>query len=76
MPDDLTQRPDAARKALEMLAIEGYRSGALSAQQTRLLLGFETSLELDAFLKENEVWERAYGVDDLEKDAAGFKRQA
>jgi len=76
LPDDLTQRPDAARKALEMLAIEGYRSGALSAQQTRLLLGFETSLELDAFLKENEVWERAYGVDDLEKDAAGFKRQA
>lgn len=48
----------------------------MSAQQTRLLLGFETSLELDAFLKENEVWERAYGVDDLEKDAAGFKRQA
>ena len=64
LPDDRTQLPDPARKALEMLAIEGYRSGALSSQQTRLLLGFQTSSELDAFLKENGVWEHAYGVDD------------
>jgi hypothetical protein len=75
LPDDLTQLPNPARKALEALAIEGYRSGALSSQQTRLLLGFETSFELEAFLKENGVWERAYSVEDLDKDAAGFKQQ-
>ena len=42
LPDDFAQRPDPAREALEAFAIEGYRSGALSAYQTRMLLGFET----------------------------------
>ncbi len=74
LPDDLTQHPEPAREALEALAIEGYRSGALSAYQTRLLLGFETRYELDGFLKTHEVWERAYSVEDLESDAAGFER--
>ncbi|HTW81510.1 MAG TPA: UPF0175 family protein [Terracidiphilus sp.] len=76
LPDNLAQRPDAAREALEAFAIEGYRSGALSAYQVRVLLGFETRYELDGFLKKHEVWERAYTVEDLEKDAAGFAREA
>jgi len=76
LPDNLAQRPDAAREALEAFAIEGYRSGALSAYQVRVLLGFETRYELDGFLKKHEVWERAYTVEDLEKDAAGFARKA
>jgi predicted HTH domain antitoxin len=74
LPDDLSLRPDPAREALEAFAIEGYRSGALSANQIRLLLGFETRYELDGFLKDRQVWERAYSVGDLEKDAAGFER--
>jgi uncharacterized protein UPF0175 len=76
LPDDLAKRPDAARAALEAFAIEGYRSGALTAHQTRVLLGFETRYELDGFLKEHQVWERAYSVENLEKDAAGFERTA
>jgi hypothetical protein len=76
LPDNLAQRPNAAREALEAFAIEGYRSGALSSYQIRLLLGFETRYELDNFLKDHEVWERAYTVEDLEKDAAGFEREA
>ena len=76
LPDDLPQRPDPARVALEAVAIEAYRSGALSSYQTRLLLGFETRYELEGFLKDHEVWEHAYSVEDLEKDAAGFERQA
>jgi predicted HTH domain antitoxin len=75
LPDDLTQHPDPAREALEALAIEGYRSGALTALQTRTLLGFETTYQLDGFLKQHEVWEHAYSVEDLEKDAAGFEQQ-
>lgn len=74
LPDDLPERPDAPRQALEALAIEAYRSGALSAFQTRLLLGFETRYELEGFLKDHEVWEHAYSVEDLEKDGAGFER--
>ena len=42
LPDDLTQHADPAREALEALAMEGYRSGALSVYGTRLLLGFAT----------------------------------
>lgn len=75
LPDDLALHANPAREALEAFAIEGYRSGALSAYQTRLLLGFETRDEFNGFLKQHEVWERAYSVDDLDKDAAGFERQ-
>jgi predicted HTH domain antitoxin len=76
LPDDLVQRPNPGREALEALAIEGFRSGALSFYQTRVLLGFDTGEELDGFLKEHEVWEHSYSVEDLEKDAAAFKRLA
>jgi len=74
LPDDLSQHADPVREALEALAIEGFRSGALSAYQTRSLLGFETRDELNGFLKRHQVWEHAYSIDDMEKDAAGFER--
>jgi hypothetical protein len=73
LPDDLAQHANPVREALEAFAIEGYRSGALSAPQVRELLGFETRYELDGFLKAHQVWERAYSILDLEKDAAGFE---
>lgn len=73
LPDDLIQRPDPAREALEALAIEGFRSCALSFYQTRILLGFATREQLDGFLKAHEVWENSYSIEDLEKDAAGFE---
>ena len=50
------------------MAIEGYRSRALTAYQTRRLLGFETRYELDGFLKAHNVWEHAYRIEDLDRD--------
>jgi hypothetical protein len=76
LPDDLARLPNPARAALEAFVIEGYRSGALSAYQTRQLLGFETRYELDGFLKEHGVWDHAYSLEDMAKDRAGFDRQA
>ena len=76
LPDDLAQRANPVREALETFAVEGYRSGALTAPQVRELLGFETRYELDGFLKAHGVWERAYSIQDLEKDAAGFEHHA
>jgi hypothetical protein len=76
LPDDLAQHANPVREALEAFAIEGYRSGALTAPQVRELLGFETRYELDGFLKAHQVWERAYSIQDLEKDAAGFEHRA
>lgn len=73
IPDDIAQRLAAygqnpARATLEAVAIEGYRSGALSAYQTRRLLGFGTRYELDGFLKAHNVWEHAYNLEDLKQD--------
>lgn len=73
IPDDMALRlapngQDPTRASLEAVAIEGYRSGALTAAQTRRLLGFETRYELDGFLKAHNVLERAYSLEDLEHD--------
>jgi predicted HTH domain antitoxin len=73
IPDDMARRltrpgQDPSRIALEAMAIEGYRSGALSAGPTRRLLGFATRYELDGFLKAHNVWEHAYDFDDLADD--------
>jgi predicted HTH domain antitoxin len=81
IPDDMAgklapQGQDPARAALEAVAIEGYRSGALSAYQTRRLLRFETRYELDGFLKAHNVWEHAYGLEDLEQDRQTLRQLA
>jgi predicted SAM-dependent methyltransferase len=71
IPDEMAQwltangqNPSCA--AVEALAIERYRSGALTASQARRRLGFETRYELDGFLKSHNVWEHAYDIEDLE----------
>lgn len=72
LPDDIAQRLAQGRNlsmaALEAIAIEGYRSGTLTPNETRRLLGFETRYELDGFLKQHHVWENAYDLEDLEQD--------
>lgn len=78
IPDDVAEKltregQDPARATLEAVAIEGYRSGALTAYQTRRLLGFDTRYELDGFLKAHGVWEHAYGIEDLEQDRQSLR---
>lgn len=73
IPDDVArilapQGQDPARATLEAVAVEGYRSGALSPYQIRRMLGFETRYELDGFLKAHNVWENSYGLEELEQD--------
>jgi len=57
---------DLPRAALESLALEAYRSRALTAAQLRRLLGFETRMQVDAFLKEHEIYD--YSIADFEQD--------
>jgi Uncharacterised protein family (UPF0175) len=57
---------DLPRAALESLALEAYRSHALTAAQLRRLLGFETGMQVDAFLKEHEVYD--FTAADFEQD--------
>ncbi|MBM3770951.1 MAG: UPF0175 family protein [Acidimicrobiia bacterium] len=67
LPDDVALRPDPGREALEALAIEGYRVGALTHYQASQLLRV-SRLEFDALLKKHDVEEHAYDVEDLEQD--------
>ncbi|MBM3775799.1 MAG: UPF0175 family protein [Acidobacteria bacterium] len=57
---------DLPRAALESLALEAYRSHALTAAQLRSLQGFETRMQVDAFLKEHEVYD--FTAADFEQD--------
>ena len=71
LPEDIAQRlestwKDLPRAALESLALEAYRSHALTAAQLRQLLGFETRMQVDAFLKEHEIYD--YTAADFEQD--------
>ncbi len=74
LPDDLAMHADPAREALEAFAIEGYRTGALTPMQTRVLLGFATRDQLEGFLKRNHVADGAYDLDDLEQDQKTLDR--
>lgn len=74
IPDEMAAQMDSgaaslARTALEALALEGYRSERLSEGDVRELLGFETRMDVHAFLKEHGVYLQ-YSVDDLERDRA------
>lgn len=58
---------DLSRAALEAVALEGYRCDRLTEADIRRLLGFETRIEVHAFLKEHGAF-LAYTVQDLEHD--------
>ena len=73
LPDDLVQHADPAREALEILAIEGYRSGALTHHQASQLLGL-SRFEFDDFLVDRNVHDHAYSPVDLEQDLADLER--
>jgi hypothetical protein len=64
---------DLPRAALESLAAEGFRSGALSEAQVRRMLGFSVRLEVDAFLKSRGIY-LDYTVDDVERDTAASRQ--
>jgi predicted HTH domain antitoxin len=69
LPDDIAGHPDPGREALEALAIEGYRSEKLTHHQAARLLGL-TRFEFDGFLKDRQIYDHAYSLEDLERDLA------
>ena len=77
LPEDIAQElesrwKDLRRAALESLALEAYRSNALTAAQLRRLLGFQTRMQVDAFLKEHEVYD--FTVADFEQDRKSLRQ--
>jgi predicted HTH domain antitoxin len=78
LPDDVSRAlqecwSDVPRRTLEAIALEGYRSGALSESQVRRLLGFETRMEVHAFLKQAGI-PLQYTKADFEEDLEAHRK--
>ena len=61
LPEDIAQAMIAGDQGLtrateQSIAIEGYRSGRLSEEQVRRLLGYESRLQVHAFLKAHRIY--------------------
>ncbi|MEK7993464.1 MAG: UPF0175 family protein [Planctomycetota bacterium] len=72
LPEDISASLEerwgnVSRRALEAIAVEGYRTGAVTESQVRRLLGFETRFQVHALLKQHKVPQR-YTQADLEDD--------
>ena len=77
IPDDLVSLMGGgaglSRRALEALAAEEYKRGRLTKPDLRRLLGFETSHQIDEFLKAHDVLEK-YTLEDLERERETLQR--
>ena len=72
LPDDVSAAlkgrwDDVLRRALEAIAVDAYRTGALTEAQVRRLLRLESRFQVHALLKEHHVALR-YSEADLEDD--------
>jgi predicted HTH domain antitoxin len=63
---------DVPRRALEAVATEAYRSGALTAHQVGELLGHRSRWETESFLKRVQAYLH-YTEEDLERDLAALR---
>lgn len=78
LPEDIAkalegQWPDIGRQALKAIAVEGYRTGALTENQVRRLLGLESRFDVHALLKEHRVPLR-YTAADLDDDMRAHRQ--
>jgi len=72
LPEDvaevfLNNGENLEREVLEATALEGYREGKLSQAQVRRMLGFATDMQVDAFLKEHQIY-LEYDLEDLKRE--------
>ena len=72
LPEDIAadlaaKGEDLSRTALEAFALEAYRAQKLSTAQLKRVLGYQTRVQVHAFLKAHGVYLH-YTVADLEHD--------
>lgn len=73
LPDDVAKGLEAQvknlpRAVLESFALEGYRSGKLTEEQVRKILGYGTRMQVDGFLKEHGVY-LDYKLEDVDRES-------
>jgi hypothetical protein len=77
IPDDVAKRlaaggGDVSRRALEAIALEGYREPTLTLYQVSDMLGF-SRVETEDFLGRHHVPLAVIGEADLDREAALFE---
>jgi predicted HTH domain antitoxin len=63
------------RAVLEAVAIEAYRTSAISSAQVQEMLGFRSRWETEGFLRQAEAY-HDYTMDDLDQDIAAIRGAA
>ena len=63
---------DVTRAVLEAVAVEVYRSGAITPAQIQEMLGLRSRWETEAFLRRVEAY-HDYTTDDLDRDLAAIR---
>ena len=66
------QWDNVPRRSLEAIAVEGYRTGALTEAQVRRLLELDTRFQVHALLREHHV-PLQYTSADLEDDLSAHR---
>lgn len=74
LPDEVLADQDIARKVLEEVALEGFKSSKLTMAQVRRLLGFETRMEAHEFLSTHGVPWVDYSVSEAERERELLKK--
>ncbi len=77
IPDDVAAQlqpldGDLSRRILEIIALEGYKSEELTAYQVQQMLGFQTRMDVDGFLRAHGI-PLEYTLEDLKKDRAALE---
>jgi hypothetical protein len=80
IPDDLgqvlaAQAGGVSQAVLEAVAVESYRSGAITPVQVQQMLGLGSRWEAESFLRRAEAY-HAYTMDDLERDIAAIRESS
>jgi hypothetical protein len=78
LPEDIGQElqsrwKDLPAAVLEAVALEGYRTGSLTESQVRRMLGFETRMQVNQFLREHGIYYE-YSQEELEAEIEDNKR--
>ena len=64
---------DLSRRALEALALEGYKSGELTEYQVRVMLGLRSRFDVHGFLKSHGVF-LDYSAEDLAREEEASRK--
>jgi predicted HTH domain antitoxin len=77
IPDEIgqvlaAQAGGVTRVVLEAVAIEAYRSGAITPAQVQRMLGLGSRWETETFLRRADAF-NDYTMDDLERDIAAIR---